>query len=385
LSSDQQTTTRARLYFIDLLRGWAVFVMIETHVLNALLLPPLKDQSLFKIITFINGLVAPAFLFCAGLALAITFQRKWNDFINLKAPLWKYLFRLLFILVIGYSLHLPFFSLRKMMGLRDTQLWMSFSQVDILQTIVVSLLLLIIILLLVRKHLWFIFTATILMIAFVYSAPVVREIDYSSLPIWLRPYLTQHYKSQFPLFPWAAFLISGAILGLWYLYERERSSEKKIMQQILTLAAVGIALSLTSEMLPFTVYPVHNFWLASPGFFFVRLGLVVAALVGLWYYIKDKQVSSRAFFILLGQESLLIYVVHLLIVYGYTYRWSFIRLFGSTLNYSECIVIFLALSILMYALGYTWHWLKSRNKRFALTIEVVTLSIIVIIFILKTD
>ncbi|HMD13095.1 MAG TPA: heparan-alpha-glucosaminide N-acetyltransferase domain-containing protein, partial [Bacteroidota bacterium] len=64
--------TSSRLEFIDLLRGWAVFVMIETHVFNALLLPQLKEETFFKILTFVNGLVAPSFLFCAGLALAIT-------------------------------------------------------------------------------------------------------------------------------------------------------------------------------------------------------------------------------------------------------------------------------------------------------------------------
>jgi uncharacterized membrane protein len=91
VSEPPQRSTRFE--FIDLLRGWSVFVMIETHVFNAILLPELKDQTPFKILTFINGLVAPSFLFCAGMALAVTLQRKWDVYTNLQRPLWRYLFR----------------------------------------------------------------------------------------------------------------------------------------------------------------------------------------------------------------------------------------------------------------------------------------------------
>jgi len=48
--------------------------MIETHVLNATLDSRLKLEIPFKILTFVNGLVAPSFLFCAGFAFAISFH-----------------------------------------------------------------------------------------------------------------------------------------------------------------------------------------------------------------------------------------------------------------------------------------------------------------------
>jgi len=62
-------TTSKRIDYIDLLRGWAVIVMIETHAFNATLTPAIKSDWFFGYIAFINGLVAPSFLFASGLAM----------------------------------------------------------------------------------------------------------------------------------------------------------------------------------------------------------------------------------------------------------------------------------------------------------------------------
>jgi len=44
--------------------------MIEVHVTNALLATSLRHTQAFRVVDFVNGLVAPAFLFCAGYAAA---------------------------------------------------------------------------------------------------------------------------------------------------------------------------------------------------------------------------------------------------------------------------------------------------------------------------
>lgn len=52
-----------RYGFIDLLRGVALVVMVETHVMNAYLPLALKKGSdFFFWLAFTNGLVAPTFL-----------------------------------------------------------------------------------------------------------------------------------------------------------------------------------------------------------------------------------------------------------------------------------------------------------------------------------
>jgi uncharacterized membrane protein len=374
----------SRFEFIDLLRGWSVFVMIETHVFNAILRPELKDQDPFKVLTFINGLVAPSFLFCAGMAMAVTLQRKWDVYANFERPLWRYLVRLLFILVVGYSLHLPFFSLTRLRALDDPQAWLPFYQADILQTIAVSLMVLTFLAVAMRTASRFLWMTAILSTLVVFAAPLVRNLDYSGFSVWIRPYLTTQFKSQFPLFPWLAFLSSGTLVGFWFTAMKARGKERAFVNQLTLVALASIAGALVVEALPITIYPNHNFWKASPEFFFLRLGLVALALVLLWHYEDSRTVSPRSVFTLFGKESLIVYVVHLLIVYGYTYEFSFIRYFGPRMNYAECALAFLALTAAMWALAYIWHRVKAWNATAGKIIQAVVLAAIVVEFIVKS-
>ena len=355
--------------------------MIETHVVNALLGASLKDETPFKVLTFVNGLVAPSFLFCAGFGLAISLRRKWALFVGFEKPLWRYLFRLAFIMVVAYSLHLPFFSFERLRGLTDESQWIPFFQVDILQVIVVTLLFLILLACAVRKENVFRAAALLAALAVVFLSPMVNGMDFSNLPIWLRPYLSAQYRSQFPMFPWSAFLIMGTVVGFHFMNASARQAIW--MKRFACAAAAGIGVSLLAEVVPPNLYPNHDFWRASPEFFFVRLGIIGLSLAGLWYYDQRKRPPASSLITLFGQESLLVYVLHLLVVYGYTYEWSFVRMFGPTLNYLECLGLFAALTISMYIVAYVWHRLKGWNMRAAQAVEVAALGSIVAAFILK--
>src|SRR5438105_13888076 len=59
-----------RVRAVDWLRGLAVLVMIQTHSLS-LLRPELRQGPFFSRLQWIDGLVAPAFIFAAGFAMAL--------------------------------------------------------------------------------------------------------------------------------------------------------------------------------------------------------------------------------------------------------------------------------------------------------------------------
>lgn len=59
-------------YPADLLRGLVIIIMIEVHVFNAFLLPELRQTGWFSVLNFINGLVAPSFLFVSGFAFQVS-------------------------------------------------------------------------------------------------------------------------------------------------------------------------------------------------------------------------------------------------------------------------------------------------------------------------
>ncbi len=358
--------------------------MIETHVANALLLPDIKDGTPFKILTFINGLVAPSFLFCSGFAFAISLRRKWEDFTSFTKAFWRYVIRLLFILVVGYSLHLPFFSLKKLQELSDPAAWSPFYQTDILQTISVTLLLFTFLIAVLRSERFFLLSAGLIGATFVFAAPIVREMDLGNLPVWLQPYLTMKVKSQFPLFPWSGFLIAGLMVGYGYIRANGAERGDVFMNRLSLGAVAAIVLSLIVEVGPVTVYPNHDFWRASPEFFFVRVGIVLLLMYMLWWKDKRAAAPGQMFVALFGQESLIVYVTHLLIVYGYTYEFSFIRLFGPTLNYPTVFGLFAALTLAMFLLAYVWHAMKGWNKRISRYIQFAVLAGIVVAFLLKS-
>ena len=60
----------ARILAFDWLRGVAVIVMIQTHALT-LLRPDLRTGAMWARLQWIDGLVAPAFIFAAGFSLAL--------------------------------------------------------------------------------------------------------------------------------------------------------------------------------------------------------------------------------------------------------------------------------------------------------------------------
>jgi len=392
----QSNLASSRLLFVDYFRGFAVLMMIETHVVNALLQPSLRETVLFKALTFINGLVAPSFLFCAGFALAITLTKKRNDFFAMNSVFRKYIFRIASLFAFGYLLHLPVFSLRKMVHLSDYKQWIMFLQADILQIIALTLLFLILLFLIIReekKYLQFIITMGLLIVV---ASPIIRALNMDDFPMWFRSYFSLKYKSQFPLFPWSAFVMGGVVAGLGFLYVRRKEHSQQYFFRI-PLYALGIIMfSLMIELMPLTLYPSHNFWNASPEFFFVRIGIVIVFCYAFWWLENNFQILHAkftrfgtiifdAFFyflVTLGRESLVVYIMHLLIIYGFANMGiSYFTYFGKNMNYMQCIVLTFMLEIAMFAFAYCWSWLKANKKESFIKLQFATFVLALISFL----
>lgn len=356
--------------------------MIETHVVNALLNPSIKETGLYKVISFINGLVAPSFLFCAGLGLAITLSRRREAFLTPGKTLFRYLARLGFLLIVAYSLHLPFFSWTKLKGIADANTWIPFYQADILQVIALTLLLTVIFVQIFRTERRFVIALSASAVLFVFLAPLLRNLDLGSLPPWLQPYLTNRVKSQFPLFPWSAFLIGGVLAGM-YLFRHAEDQRRPAAAKLARAGILAVAAALLCEAAPLTLYPAHSFFNASPEFFFVRFGIILCILAGFWAAERPSAPAKSRGMILFGQESLIVYVTHLLVVYGYTYEWSFVRLYGPTLGYAGCAGLFAALSAAMYLLAFGWHAIKRWNAQTARAVQYAFVALMVVIFFVK--
>lgn len=379
--------SKKRIEFIDLLRGWAVIIMIETHVLNATLRPELMLILPFKILNFINGLVAPAFLFASGLAYAITTRRKLPDYLAFGTPLFRQVGRLVFILLIGYGLHIPKFNYHHLRYETGELAWQVFFQVDVLQCIAASLLIIQLLLLVLRTERRAYRLLSWLTAGIVLSTPLIWGIDFSTfMPLPLAEYFNSQHHSLFPLFYWSAFLFAGVLTGYYYMESRDVRGEsgvaaKKPAMTTLAWIALGmIGLSFVIEPLAASVYPDYDYWHTSPSFYLLRLGLVLLLLFGMYTYERTRGVSARSPVTLIGRESLLVYVAHLMIVYGNYGSGTFASKIGGSLGYPEAIGIALLLMVLMYGLALGWSSVRRARPAVKRTIELAVLAGFVIFF-----
>ncbi len=384
---DQVPQQKKRIEFIDLLRGWAVIVMIETHVFNATLTSANTESGFFTVLTFINGLVAPSFLFASGLAYAVTTRRKMQDYLRFGTPLFRQLGRLLLILLIGYTLHIPRFSWAHCRYIAGDHAWELFFQADVLHCIAVSLLLLQVLLLVLRSEIRLYRAVVGLTLAIVFATPLMWDVDFRGiLPLPIAAYMNGLHDSLFPLFPWSAFVFAGAITGWQYLRAKDRESAGGTGAVVATMRSAAwigagiIAFSFALHPVASVVYPVYDYWKFSPSFFFLRLGLVLLLCTGMFAYERLRGVSPRSVVTLIGRESLIVYVTHLLLIYGRFGSFTFSDAVNRSFGYLQAGAVTVALFLLMTLLAFFWSRVKQGSLPVRRGIQAAFLVILVGIF-----
>ena len=348
-----------RVAFVDLLRGWAVIVMIQTHVFNATLPSSITETLLYDIVKFIDGLVAPTFLFASGLAYAITTRRKVHDYLSFGFPLFRQFGRLLLILAVGYVLHIPKFSYDHLRFEAGEEAWVRFWQVDVLQCIAVSLLIMQLLLLVLRSERRLYRAVAGLTIFILFATPLAWTFNFwNVLPLPLAAYFNGFYYSLFPLFPWSAFLFAGALAGYYYIEAREKGGDADFIRRAALAAPVVIAGSFLLHPLAASIYPVYDYWRVSPSFVLLRLGIVLLFMAALFIYEKRRGVKSWSVATLFGRESLVVYATHLMLVYGEFGKGSFAYQVGRSYGYPQAIIATAGLLLLMFGLAYAWGRIK---------------------------
>lgn len=170
----------------------------------------------------------------------------------------------------------------------------------------------------------------LLLISIISLFPLLHNVDYSHLPIFVAPYLNDFgTKSMFPLTPWLAYIFAGALLGLWLSSEvRKPKFDIKIGFK---LAAIGIGFLLLSRIgnaFEVYLYGKSYFWHDSPNLIYHRFGVVMCVgsfMAFLSLYFKDMPKFMKQ----MSRNTLWLYVGHLIIIYqivkpiiGYKTRFS---------------------------------------------------------------
>jgi uncharacterized membrane protein len=374
-------TQKKRALFIDLLRGLVLLIMIEVHVFNSILILSIKESGWFTYLNFINGLVAPSFLYVSGLVFVLSLQKSVDELRKFGKVFWKKIGRIVLILIAGYSLHLPHFSLKKILNNPTQQVLNDLFMVDVLQCIAVGLLYLLLARMIFKNEKQFyLFVGVSLLIVLIVS-PIAWKTNLNNyLPLPIASYLNRMNGSLFPILPWFNFIFAGALTSKYYITAREKNEERIFNKHLLIVGAILFlgSLLLLSYVLPLNIKGI----IPNPFFFLERLGIVLILLAGCWYYL---QISTKhvGFILDVSRESLLVYWLHLQLIYRNIFGGeSLVSMFGNKLTLIEAIIVTIILAVLMIFAAKGWGLVKSKYPILARRIVISIVSVATIVFVL---
>ena len=294
--------------------------MVMAHVTDAWTRDADRQGGLYRQIVFINGLAAPLFLFLAGLTLSLAASMRSASIGHAGAA------RL--ALTRGAQVLALAFLFRLQSQLLGWGPLSNFLKVDILNIMGLAMM--------AAALLWRVSDARLTRLvlfavattAVTMTTPLIREAGVLAiLPDPLEAYIRPlPGRTNFALFPWAAFLLAGAIVGEVIHAARPRSQEIRLQWSLLAAGVAGIGLGYAASFQP-SIYPVANFWTSSPTFFFIRLGICAAMVPIAWgidwfhqavprwlgSYVSAPPGDVTA---TLGRSSLFVYWIHVEMVYG---------------------------------------------------------------------
>lgn len=377
------THSKQRYLFIDLLRFIAVFFMVQGHTFDALVNASFKTHSLFYIYDMFHGFVAPMFLFASGVAFGVSTLKKWEQHIVPGFTLYRRIGKFFSILLIGYALHLPYFSLHKIIAEASTAELLSLFQVDALQCIAVTLLFLEALVFFVKREYLFVKIVGALVLIFIFLSPIVWSIRWMEIfPFPLALYFNGDGGSWFPLFPSSAYVFSGVVFASVFIEAKEHRHAMAVMQKAVIGGVLLIAVGAGFGMLPLHLYPIHDFWKASPLVFMSRLGFIIIVTSSIYFF--EHSVSIRwKLPQILGSESLFIYIVHLMIVYGSVLNVGLTYFFNSALTVVSATAAFFLIMLFISVLTYFWHYLKVHKRSAAYGIQFTIASLLFYFFLAR--
>lgn len=373
-----------RLIFVDLLRGWAIIVMIEVHIFNAFLNEQSRNTTWFRTLDFINGLVAPSFLFISGFIFVLLSYRKAPEFRKFGDVFFKQLKRILFIWMIAYLMHVPYYSLKSILTKATYNDFLILFQSDVLHTIAFGLSVLFIGVIFIKSSKIYQIMNFSLGLAFIFIAPLIWEIDFTKIihPFFAAYLNGQHY-SIFPLFPWLGYILIGGAVAPFYYNAKLNNKERELINKLIIFAIGLIVITLLLKQIKLSDFGMSDALRVNPFYVLLKLGIVLILLAVCWYYEYYRK-SGESIVTVCSRESLLIYFVHIEIIYGAFFNYKSINHYlAFSLNVYGCILGSIILILLMMALAKFWDYMKKEYNHLSRIIFITVWLFIVFNFAIK--
>jgi surface polysaccharide O-acyltransferase-like enzyme len=338
---------RARLAFLDVLRGVALIVMVLNHT-SRWWIDRQMGWSRYWLVYGTVTVAAPIFLFLVGFVLPVSLHKSAVD---PAAPsrLGGYLRRGLEIIVAGLLLNVVVFS--------EDSMWSG----GVLQTIGLSIIVMTLLAPVLRYR-----PGSYALLALAVGAYLLFLAAHPRLEASLpqHPLLGLVLFFDYAPWPWMCVVMVGLVLGWWWRDAATRGAEGAFFWR---LAAVGSALMLVAlaaewrwpskPHIGFTRDPgLNGHWIPGPITIVWILGTVLV-LLSLFYWLCEVRGWRPRWLVTLGQTALMLYFVHQIIAYSLMSKWLHVNFKSWTLFW----VANAALVVICIGLGYAWKALKARG------------------------
>ena len=345
-------TSRSRLLYLDWLRGFAAIIMLQGHVFHSFLKNGLRDSGAYVFSQFVGGMPPAIFLFLTGVTLAFLMDSGERKSLPAGTRVLAAVRRAGYLFAIAFL-----FRLQLWIFARPESPWTDLLKVDILNCMGFSILLMSG--MAVFRTAQRVRYCAALGLGIAVVSPLVSSVYWAWLPAAVRGYVAPDYNA-FSFFPWGAYLVFGMSAGsLLRMLRREHLDRAMQWSALLGFALVVGAYYVSN--LPYSLYPNADFWLNSPAQILIKLGVMLVMLPLAFVWTEYGARPGWSFVRQFGTTSLLVYWVHIELVYG---RWLWF--FKNGLEISETVQAAAAIILFMLALGaaktYRNRWIPALRE-----------------------
>ena len=314
-----------RLAYIDWMRGLACVLMFQTHCYDSWLNAGARKSTLFAWSQLGGTLPAPLFIFLAGVSVALVTEKLRGKGAEREVIAKQVMLRGAEVFGLGILFRLQEFIL----GIPLSP-WTDLARVDVLNILGLSMVL-------IAVLCWVAGVGAIAaqrtrsLVAALAAATAVAVATPLLWTTWrprFLPWMLESYIDGvhifdqpqawlFPVFPWVAFAFAGSAVGFWLFTDFAKRREEWSFLLIGAAGAAAIGASLALDRWGLDLYAAYDYWHTSPNFLLLRCGVLLLILT--LAYLSCRWGLGRVGFSpleQLGKTSLLVYWVHIELVYG---------------------------------------------------------------------
>lgn len=329
-------TSTHRLEYLDFLRGIGAVIMLHGHVWDSFLRDDLRNRGPYIFSQFLGGMPPAIFLFLTGVTLGFLMDSSERKGLGPRERV-KTAFKrsgYLFFLAFAFRIQLWIFGIPAP--------WRDLLRVDILNCMGFAIAVLSVLAIFPTKERAKMALLGGLIIACV--SPLVSLIHWESVPWLVRNYLAPDYRS-FGFFPWAAYLAFG-VSGGSLIRSIPSEAVDRTMQWVALAGGAAILVCHYLDTLPYTLYTKSEYWLNSPLQILTKQGVTLLILSASFVWTRYASGLGWSWIRQFGTTSLLVYWVHIELVYG---RGLFFL--KNNLNEVQTIVAAVFVILLMLAIS----------------------------------